>query len=609
MTVPVRPTPAAPRGRDTWFAAALLAAAGLAAYHNCFHVPFVFDDALAIVENPTIRRLASWDILRPPAGQGLTVEGRPLLNLSLALNHAAGGTAVFGFHAVNLAIHIAAALALCGLTRITLGRPAVPESLRVHAAPLALAIALLWLVHPLQTESVTYVIQRAESLMGLFFLAALYAFARGADGGGPRWFAAAALAAWCGAATKEVAAAIPALALLYDRTFFAGSFRGAWRARRGAHLALMSAWLLSALLVGDRGGTFGRVPWTTFALTQFDALARYVQLSFWPHPLVFDYGVQWTFGPGALVPGIVLVTALLAGTALALRRWPAWGFLGLWFLAPLAPTSLLPGNRQTISEHRLYLPLAALIVAAVIVVFLLLRHRRAPVRLGAVLLVAASLGVLTVRRNHDYRTAIALYTDTAVKRPGNAFAHYNLAKALAESGAPAAALPAYAAALRLEPGMTAAHFNLGNALAALGRLPDAVAAFEAALRTEPTHANAHYNLGNVLRRLGRLADARDRFATAARLAPGSLAAHANLGGVLLELGQHDAARAALERALALDPADAAVLVNLGTVHRLAGRTTEARGCFERALAADPAFAPARGALRALGPPQPETRPP
>ncbi len=591
----------APRHRDTWLAAAAIMAVGLAAYHNSFYTPFVFDDTLAILENPTIRQLGSWEVLRPPGGQGLTVEGRPLLNLSLALNYAISGTSVLGFHVVNLTIHLGAALALYGFTRLTLCRPVVSDSIRRHAAPLALTIALLWVVHPLQTESVTYIIQRAESLMGLFFLAAFHAFARGADGGGRPWFVAAVLATYCGAATKEVAATIPLLILLYDRAFFAGSFHGAWATRRGIYLALLSTWLLSAVLVGDRGGTFGRVPWGTFALTQLDAIARYVQLSFWPYPLIFDYGVQWRLDAGALLVGGLVLGAILTSTLVALRRWPTWGFIGVWFLAPLSPTSLLPGNRQTIAEHRMYLSLAALIAVAVIAVFYLLRHHRASLRVAVAVLMTGALGTLTIRRNADYRTELALYRDTATKRPGNAFAHYNLANSLAASGAADEAIPAYRAALSLETGMTAAHYNLGNALVAADRSAEAVAAFQAALRLEPSHVNAHFNLGNALIRLDRKPEAKEHLATAARLAPVWVAAHGNLGGVLLELGELAPAQLALERALALNPSDAVVYFNLGQVHRLSGRPDDARRCFERALTLDPAFAAARDWVDRLRP--------
>ena len=164
---------------------------------------------------------------------GATVGGRPLLHVSLALNHALSGPAVWSYHAANLVIHVLAALALFGVARRTLQRtPLAPQ-----AFPAAWFTALLWTLHPLQTESVTYVVQRAESLCGLLYLAALYGFIRGSGSGSDRrgraWLAASVAAAWLGAATKEVMATAPLLILLHDRAFVAGSFRAAWRARRG----------------------------------------------------------------------------------------------------------------------------------------------------------------------------------------------------------------------------------------------------------------------------------------------------------------------------------------------------------------------------------------
>src|SRR5687768_14114124 len=144
---------------------ATLVAAIVSAYFNSLGAPFVFDDLLAIPENPTIRRL--WpltDVLFPPRGEGLSVEGRPVLNLTLAFNYAIGGTAVRGYHVVNLAIHSLATLTLFGLLRRTLLLPRLRERFGRDALPLSAIIAVLWSLHPLQTESVTYVIQRAESL-------------------------------------------------------------------------------------------------------------------------------------------------------------------------------------------------------------------------------------------------------------------------------------------------------------------------------------------------------------------------------------------------------------------------------------------------------------
>jgi hypothetical protein len=163
-----------------WLAVACLVGAILAAYHNSFSGPFVFDDGPAILGNPTIRHLSALgEVLSPPREAGQTVGGRPMVNLSLAVNYALGGEDVRGYHIFNLIVHTLGALALFGIVRRTLLQPVLRERFGSAATPLALAVALLWAVHPLLTESVTYVIQRAESLMGLFYLLTLYCFIRG----------------------------------------------------------------------------------------------------------------------------------------------------------------------------------------------------------------------------------------------------------------------------------------------------------------------------------------------------------------------------------------------------------------------------------------------
>ena len=213
-------------------------------------------------------------MLSPPDAEGQTVGGRPLLNVTLALNYAAGGTGVWGYHAFNLTIHFLAAMTLYGVVRRTLlrpvafrpGGPTVRDRFGPAAPALALAIALLWALHPLATEAVTYVIQRVEALMALFYLLTLYCFIRGAEDEkaasreSTLWFGLSWLACLLGMATKEVMATAPLLVLLYDRVFLAGSFAAAWRRRRRLYAALAATWgLLAYLATGTqgRGGTGG----------------------------------------------------------------------------------------------------------------------------------------------------------------------------------------------------------------------------------------------------------------------------------------------------------------------------------------------------------------
>ena len=391
-TEPTEPFVAGLRWRISLAGAAILLAA-LGAYHNSFSGPFVFDDLSSIVENPSLR--PPWSagaLLSPPASA--TVGGRPLVNVSLALNFAMGGMDVRGYHAVNLVIHMLAALALFGVVRRTLVRP-----LGGDAGLAALAIAVLWTVHPLQTESVTYVVQRAESLMGLFYLMTVYCFIRGAEyqemdyamagapaGGDPsagasgaasgrwrRWYALSVAACLLGMASKEVMVSAPVIVLLYDRTFVAGSFREAWRRRRWVHAGLGATWLVLGYLVaslgGNRGGSTGAGHGVTFlgyALTQFPAVAGYLKLSVWPHPLVFDYGAEWVAHGVDVVPAAAVLALLAGGTLYGLKRQPVLGFAGAWFFAILAPSSLIPGPRQTMAEHRMYLALAVVVSLGVL---------------------------------------------------------------------------------------------------------------------------------------------------------------------------------------------------------------------------------------------------
>lgn len=615
----------------------LLAAVGaivlgaLAAYSNTFSAPFVFDDQPSIVANPSIKNL--WPPtcpLSPPSGNGLTVSGRPLVNLSLALNYAASGTEVWSYHLFNLLVHAAAGLVLFGLARRTLERGlALPETLRKQALPTAAALALLWTLHPLQTEAVTYTVQRAESLMGLFYLLTLYCFVRATapDGRSGLWSGAAVVSCLAGMACKEVMATAPLLVLLYDRTFVAGTFSRAVRDRRNLYVSLAATWLLLAYLVystgGDRGGTFNYAPaaFRDYWLTQFGALTRYLRLSFWPHPLVFEYGVS---RPAlAEAAPLFALCALLASASLwALFRKPALGFCGAAFFLLLAPTSVVPGVMQTIVEHRMYLPLAAVLAPAVC--GLVLRAGRR----GAAIAFALALigGGLTWIRNRDYRSELVLWEDTIAKRPQSSAAqgnlgsvyerlgrldearqryeeslrlnpssplvHYNLGLMLVRSGQFEQALAPLREAVRLQPKFETARCMLATALVKRGRLDEAQDEAEAALRLNPASPDAHHVLGLVRLGRGRLQEALSSFETALREQPEFSEAEMNLSLTLIKLGRYGEVEPHLRRALQLAPDPATVHFNLALGMAAAGRFEEAARNYRKTLELKPDHAEA-----------------
>jgi tetratricopeptide (TPR) repeat protein len=599
-----RPADTPHRWRNA-FGAGLIVVAALAAYHNSFQGPFVFDDRGSIVENPVIRHL--WPLSRALTAYEpfMTVDGRPVVSFSLAINFAIDGLHVWGYHAFNLGIHLLAALTLYGIVRRTLLRPSLRQRFGSAALPLAVVIAVLWVVHPLQTESVTYVVQRTESMMGLFYLLTLYCAIRGAESGSPTvWYLLSITSCLLGMATKEVMVSAPLMVLLYDRTFLAGSFPEAWRRRWRLYLGLAATWTLLGCLVaisGNRGGSAGigtGMAWQAYALTQFRAIAHYLRLTVWPHPLVFDHGNEVANGLGEILPSALVVVALLIGTCFAVRRWPSIGFLGIWFFAILAPTSsVLPVASQTIAEHRMYLPLAAVVSAVVVGAFEIgkrLLHRLLGTVLGYVAsgLVVLLFTFLTVQRNQVYHSAVRLWQETVQRAPGNPRAHCLLGNALFQAGKVQDAIEQYERALSLQRDYADAHNDLGMALIEQGRLQEAISQYEQALQVGPD-AGVHNNMGVALMRLGRLQEAVSQYQQALQLRPDYAEAHNNLGIALVRLGKVQEAMVHWQRALEIMPDCAEAHNNMGNALLDLGDVQKAIEHYEQALRINPDYAQAQ----------------
>lgn len=593
-------------------AAVLLTVASLLAYGRTFSAPFIFDDLPGIVRNPTIRALWPLDeVLFPSQASGTGVDGRPIVNLSLALNYAMGGLEVRGYRIFNLAGHVATAVLLFALLRRTWNQPALRDRYGIRSKGLALGASLAWTLHPLQTESVACVIQRTEVFVGFFYVLTLLAFVRAAEGSGRGrrgWETLTVAACLLGMLTKEVMVTAPVVVLLYDRTFLAGSFVGAWRARRRLYCALALTWVPLLWLVVASGGRAGTVGFETganswtYLLTQAKALTIYLQLSIWPFGLVLDYGMAMVRDLGEVLLQLLFVVSLAGVTIWAVWRRPIPGFAGACFFIVLAPSSsVVPLVTQTIAEHRMYLPLAALLALAVATL-----HRCwARCSVATTVVLALGLGMATWQRNAVFATPVAIWADTVQKAPENARAHYNYANALAEAGRVEEAAQSYADALRLKPRYGAAHYNYAGALLQLGRASEAIVQYQAALRLNPNAADTHANLAAALIREGRVAEAVTHYEAAARL--GMLAAEENrrFGRALAEIGRVDEALVRLEEAVRLVPRDGESRMILGMVLAAAGRRTEAVKHFTEAVLLDPNDA---GARCALGDALVETRP-
>ncbi len=420
-----------------------LVALGLMAYVNCLSSEFVFDDLL-FIDSSTLD-LCSLKWLVPKTD--LPIKGRPLVGLTFVANFAFGRANPESYHLFNMVVHLACSLALFGVVRRTIQRSDYSHDSESQATGFAFAVALLWMVHPLQTECVNYVSQRSESMAALFILLSLYCAIRSNETARrSRWIALAGVASWAGALCKETAVIGPLLILLYDFAFSRVSLRDVLRERWRVYLVAFSCWIPAALLLyfvprTETIGTSADVTVLQYALNQSILIIEYLRLAFWPDLLVIDYGrpdaVAWL---GAL-PSLIAVFSLLGFTLAVYRRFPVIGYLLLSIFLLLAPTSsLLPINSEVGAERRMYLPLAAIVVLVVLGArecigrcfrwFELGKTMTPTARTNSVLAqtflqqflvlaVVVALGMRTVDRNRDYANPITLWKQAVAAYPEN----------------------------------------------------------------------------------------------------------------------------------------------------------------------------------------------
>ena len=502
-----QPTPAVEARSDradrgwTGYAIGLLVLAGIVAYFNSLEGVFVFDSIYSIRDNPHIRTLwplseaMSWPLINGDA----SVSRRPLLSLSFAVNQYLLGPEPWSYHVGNLLIHLAAGLLLFGIVRRTLAAESLRAAYADRATGVAAAVALIWSVHPLQTESVTYLAQRAESLMGLLYLLTLYCAVRGFRATQPAgWYAVSVIACGTGMAVKEIMITAPLLVYLYDAIFESTSYWSAWRKRWRFYLLLAATWLVfgGLMLLGfeEASKDFTQRSPLQYALTQPGVILHYLRLALWPDVLLINYYWPDATGIVKVAPAGCALLGLLVATSwgLAGRKW--FGYVGGWFFLVLGPSSSFIALSQNAAEHRMYLSLAAVVLLFVLAGDKLLEQvssgparRRQSLGILLVSVVAVLLTARTVMRNYQYYSGVGIWTDAIEHQPNNA----------------------------------SAYFNLGLEYATLNKLEEASRQFELALRIDPDYVDSLTNLGIVMQRQGNFGQAAGIYRRALALQPDS----------------------------------------------------------------------------------------
>ena len=600
-------------------------------YGRALRGGFVLDDLDSVVRDPAARNLSvSSRLLLPSllsAGRELSNQavasahlgdykstgmegGRGFVAWTLALNHAIGGLDPFGYHIVNLGLHLLVTLLVFAFVRALLLRSAA-----ANPDACALVVAGAFVLHPLNSQAVNYVTQRAEVIASAAYIGALLLVLRASAA---RLLSALLLLVLAlsvfaiGLGTKVIVVTMPIAYLLIVLSLpdhRPGVMRPSW-ARHSIFTApffLLAAWKAHSLLESVKGHSDagfsvnvpGLNPWTYF-ITEWKVILIYVRLLFWPPGQNLDwlYPVSTKLDVGVLAAGLTLLGSVtlavwlfwrarrLDGSGAAAARIVSFGIL--WFLLILAPTSSFVPVSDLLVEHRAYLASVGLLLAMVVLAESLLRKTSRRLVALSVAVVWIALGVALYQRNAVWETPMLVWTDVAAKRPMNARAHTALATAHQERGDLDSAIREYGEALSRAPetaveDRVAAMRGMAAALVDSGRVPEAFALIQVAVALKPRDPEVLATLAAVDVFAGNLQDAE----RAAQAALTEQPRHTRALLVLGEIGivRQDAAEAAhyLGLAVEAEPDEPVRLLEYGTALAKLGRSEEACGAWRSAM--------------------------
>lgn len=528
-------------------------------YANSLPNQFVFDDTENIVTNPYIRSLGNI-----PRIIGLTGDRplyRPVRHVSYALDYFVSGLNPVGYHVSNILYHGLAAVLVYGIITVI-----------AEDGFIALFAALLFALHPVQTDSVTYLSGRRDVLCGLFYLLGFLAFVQYRKAYRFRYLMVALVCYVISVFSKEMGITLPAMFLLYDitrktddrtplrsfakavpatvkqhQTFYAALFVGG---------GLFAAYKLIFHNPSQAAGYWGGSLYTNF-LTVAKVHGHYIQLLLFPRTLNADYSfnafpVSNSILEPATLLSVLVLPAILVLTLRLARHHRMYLFCWLWFVLTLLPVSHIFPHHELLAEHYLYIPMFGFAL------FVALAARDAIQWSGRKNLILALLGLVllllagrTMARNRDWRDDLTLWGKTIQTAPECARAHNNLGRALTFHGEPRKAVAELRQALRIKPDYPEAYANLGVAYGSIEMTDQARASFARAIALNPHFSEAYYNLGVSYATAGDLGPAVEAFEQAVRSNPGLAGAHYNLGLAYRKLHRTDQARFHFEQALKL----------------------------------------------------------
>ena len=596
-------------------------------YSNTLRVPYFFDDHSNISRNAHIRLThISIDSL-VKAGFASQLPNRPVANISFALNYYFGGDNVFGYHLVNILIHIITGILLYFFLKTTLllsqghfSKTSVfkassgfyaqaQRNSQLDSCLVSFWATVIWLVHPVQTQSVTYIVQRMNSMASMFYVLCLLLYAGGRIAQKHRFdnpqhasthpyilFAASLVAGMLAFGSKETAATLPFFILVYELYFFQ-DLSWSWLKQNSIYFVIMLVlfFLIAAVYMGSHpfdkilsGYAVRDFTLDQRVLTEFRVVIFYLSLLIFPHPsrlnLEHDFPLSYSLlDPATTVLSIGAIVGLLGLAIYLAKKERILSFCILWFLGNLVIESSVLGL-EIIFEHRLYMPSMFVTLAAMMLFYRYLKPKWLHVVILGMTVVVCS--VWTYERNNVWQNEITFYRDCVKKSPNKARSRGDLGSALFKQGSVEEAIVQYTESIRLDPEYAAAYNNLGVALIHTGKISQGIYQFQEALRLVPGYADAYNNLNKAQKNLQieeELAKCKKKLA----FDPEDPEVHYTLGNLYKKKGNLDEAKRYYQQALERSPGHLSSLNNLAILFALRGSYDKAISLFKEAIAKQP----------------------
>jgi tetratricopeptide (TPR) repeat protein len=579
-------------------------------YLNTFQVPWQFDDRPNIVDNLAVHFYdLSAERFFKLFSFSLSESIRLFSYFTFALNFYFGRLNVFGYHLVNLIIHLATGILLFWFVLLTLSLPSQRENYGSIGFKVAFLISLLFMVHPVQTQAVTYIVQRMTSMAAMLYLLSLILFIKARLTTGKRrivYYGGMGLSGLLAVLSKENALMLPVFIVLYEVLFFRQWEDGfSFRPLLKIFLILGGLGLIGFVFLGGRyidvireGYQYRDFTMPERVLTQFRVTLHYLTLLVFPSPsrlnLDYDFPVSKSLvDPFSTFLSLVAILVFLGIGIWKMKKWPVLSFFIFWYFGNLViESSIIP--LEMVFEHRLYLPsIGPIFLFSLLLVRLWERWvtagrlRKEAIFAGMLFLAILPLSWATIERNAVWRSEYGLWRDVVEKSPHKGRPHYNIGYFHFRSGQVAEAQKEFELALRLDPKLAPAHLNLGVIYYNQGHFDEALHLFKKALAVHPKYAQAYAYIGEIYDRNGAIDESLANFKRALKIDPYNVGALNHMGLVYIKNGDPERALIEFKKVLMINPNDVEAHVNSAEAYLRKGEGDQALLEIRKAMALNP----------------------